>query len=80
MHTYTFPSVHPRCLFSLIAFEICCIGRVLLVLGSRLKNEVEFDWVRLIFCSVLFANAISSINTAIVSRPVRAVQIVWVVD
>ena len=33
-------TVYPRCLFSLIAFEIRCIGRVLLVLGSRLKNEV----------------------------------------
>ena len=35
-----FPAcVYPRCLFSLIYFEIRCIGRVLLVLGSRLKNE-----------------------------------------
>ena len=33
-------SVSPPCLFSLIAFEIRCIGRVLLVLGSNLKNEV----------------------------------------
>ena len=31
----------PRCLFSLLAFEIRCIGRALLVLGSRLKNEVD---------------------------------------
>ena len=31
--------VYPRCLFSLIYFEIRCIGRVLLVLGSRLKND-----------------------------------------
>ena len=37
----TFPSVSPPCLFSLIAFEIRCIGRVLLVLGSRFKNEVN---------------------------------------
>ena len=35
-----FPSVYPQCLFSLIDFEIRCIGRVLLVRGSRLKNEV----------------------------------------
>ena len=33
-------SVSPPCLFSLIAFEVRCIGRVLSVLGSRLKNEV----------------------------------------
>ena len=33
-------SVSPPCLFSLIASEIRRIGRVLLVLGSRLKNEV----------------------------------------
>ena len=37
--TCTFPSVSPPCLFSLIAFEIRCIGRVLLVLGSRLKGS-----------------------------------------
>ena len=36
-----FPCVCPRCLFSLLAFEIRCIGRALLVLGSRLKNEVN---------------------------------------
>ena len=35
----TFPSVSPPCLFSLIAFEIRCIGRVLLVVGSRLKGS-----------------------------------------
>ena len=33
-------SVSPPCLFSLIAFEIQCIGKVMLVVGSRLKNEV----------------------------------------
>ena len=33
-------SVSPPCLFSLIAFEIRCICRVLSVLGSGLKNEV----------------------------------------
>ena len=32
-------SVSPPCLFSLIAFEIRCNGRVLLVLGSRLKKD-----------------------------------------
>ena len=32
--------VCPRCLFSLLAFEIPCIDRALLVLGRRLKNEV----------------------------------------
>ena len=32
--------VSPPCLFLLIAVEIRCIGRVLLVLGSRLKDEV----------------------------------------
>ena len=35
----TFPSVSPPCIFSLIAFENRCIGRVLLVLGSRLKER-----------------------------------------
>lgn len=39
--TCTFPCVCPRCLFSLLAFEIRCIGRALLVLGSRLKNELN---------------------------------------
>ena len=39
-YTYTFPSVYPQCLLSLIDFEIWCIGRVLLVRGSRLKNEL----------------------------------------
>ena len=34
-----FPSVSPPCLISLIAFEIRCIGRVLLVLGSRSKGS-----------------------------------------
>ena len=29
-----------RCLFPVTDFEIRCIGEVLLVLGSRLKNEV----------------------------------------
>ena len=37
----TFPSVSPPCLFSLIAFEIRYIGRVLLVIGLCLKNEVN---------------------------------------
>ena len=36
---------------SLIAFEIRCIGRVLLVLGSRLKNEVNMH-ASLCFSSV----------------------------
>ena len=35
----TFSSVSPPCLFSLIAFEIRCIGRLLLVLSSRLKER-----------------------------------------
>mgnify|MGYP006896132335 FL=1 len=39
-HACLFPSVSPLWLFSLIAFEIRCIGRVLLVLGSRFKSEV----------------------------------------
>ena len=33
-------SVSPPWLFSQMDFEIWCIDRVLLVLGSRLKNEV----------------------------------------
>ena len=44
-------SVSPPCLFSLIAFEIRCIGRVLLVLGSRLKNEV---YIRIHICFPAF--------------------------
>ena len=44
-------SVSPPCLFSLIAFEIRCIGRVLSVLGSRLKNEV---YIRIHTCFPAF--------------------------
>ena len=44
-------SVSPPCLFSLIAFEVWCIGRVLLVLGSRLKNEV---YIRIHTCFPAF--------------------------
>ena len=57
-----FPVFIPRCLFSLIDFEIRCIGRVLLVRGSLLKNEhtrfpvfilgVYFHWINWRECSV----------------------------
>ena len=48
-YTFTFSSVYPRCIFTLIAFEIRSIGRVLLVLGSRLKNDtVKFHCMLLV--------------------------------
>ena len=46
-----FPCVCPRCLFSLLAFEIQRIGRALLVLGSRLRNEV---YIRIHTCFPVF--------------------------
>ena len=44
-------SVSLPCLFSLVAFEIRCIGRVLSVLVSRLNNEVYIH-VSLCFSSM----------------------------
>ena len=49
MHTRF--NVSPPCLLSLMDFEIWCIGRVLLVLGSRLKNEV---YIRINTCFPAF--------------------------
>ena len=51
-----FPSVYPWCLFSLIAFEIRCIGKVLLVLGSRLKNEVYIHVSQCLSLVFIFAD------------------------
>ena len=51
MHTRFIVFNSPPCLFSLMDFEIWCIGRVLLVLGSRLKNEL---YVRIHTCFPAF--------------------------
>ena len=51
VHTRFTTRVSPPCLLSLMDFEIWCIGRVLLFLGSRLKNEV---YIRIHTCFPAF--------------------------
>ena len=53
---YRIPAIYPRCLFSLIAFEIRCIGRLLLVLGSRLKNEENMHVSLCFFSMIIFTD------------------------